>query len=195
MDFLTLAIDIKSKCKSIKIISIFERQNLKLMIAIQNNTDENFTSIRAIAQEVWPIAYGAILSQEQLDYMMEMMYSIPSLQKQAKEKANHFILAIDNDIPVGFAAYEFNYNKKPRTKIHKIYILPNQQGKGIGKTLIDFIVNKAKQRHQKGLILNVNKKNIAVRFYERIGFTISREEVIDIGNGYVMDDFVMEISI
>lgn len=165
------------------------------MISIQKNTDSNYTSIRTIAKEVWPIAYGAILSREQLDYMMEMMYSVPSLQKQSGEKGNHFILATENDIPVGFAAYEFNYNKKPKTKIHKIYILPNQQGKGIGKELIDFIINKAKERHQKTLILNVNKKNIAIRFYERIGFTISFEEVIDIGNGYVMDDYVMEKSI
>lgn len=162
------------------------------MIVIQRNTDENFTSIRAIANEVWPIAYASILSQEQFDYMMEMMYSVPSLQHQSNEKGHRFVLATENEIPVGFASYEFNYNKKPKTKIHKIYILSNQQGKGIGKTLIDFISNEAKARHQKGLILNVNKNNIAIRFYERIGFEISLEEVIDIGNGYVMDDYVME---
>ncbi|WP_293870133.1 GNAT family N-acetyltransferase [Flavobacterium sp.] len=165
------------------------------MIAIQNNTDENFTSIRAIAKEVWPIAYGAILSKEQLDYMMEMMYSISSLQLKANTKKHRFILAKEDETILGFASYEFNHSKKPKTKIHNIYILPNQQGKGIGKELIDFIANEAKQRHQKALILNVNKKNIAIRFYERIGFDISFEEVIDIGNGYVMDDYVMEKSI
>jgi len=73
--------------------------------------------------------------------------------------------------------------------------LSNHQGKGIGKALINFIANEANERHQKGLILNVNKKNKAIRFYESIGFTISNEEVIDIGNGYVMDDFVMEKEI
>ncbi|MCF6130207.1 GNAT family N-acetyltransferase [Flavobacterium sp. AS60] len=165
------------------------------MITIQRNKDENFISIRAIATEVWPIAYGSILSQEQFDYMMEMMYSVPSLQNQVNEKGHRFILAVENEVPVGFASYEFNYNKKPKTKVHKIYILPNQQGKGIGKALIDFITIEAKAKHQRGLILNVNKNNIAIRFYERIGFEISSEEVIDIGNGYVMDDYVMEKSI
>lgn len=165
------------------------------MIEIKKNTDGNFTSIRAIAEEVWPIAYGKILSQAQLDYMMEMMYSVPSLQRQANEKSNRFILATENEIPVGFAAYEFNYNKKPKTKIHKIYVLSNQQGKGNGKALMDFIANEAKARHQKGLILNVNRNNIAIRFYESIGFSITNEEVIDIGGGYVMDDYVMEKSI
>lgn len=165
------------------------------MIEIKKNTDENFTSIRAIAQEVWPVTFATILSKEQIDYMLEMMYSVSSLQKQANEKANRFILAVVNEIPVGFAAYEFNYNKKPKTKIHKIYILPNYQGKGIGKALMDFIANEAKARHQKVLILNVNKNNIAIRFYESIDFTITNEEVIDIGSGYVMDDYVMEKSI
>ena len=165
------------------------------MIVIKYNTDDNFTSIRAIAEEVWPIAYGAILSQAQLDYMMEMMYSIPSLQKQANEKDNHFILAMENENTVGFAAYEFNYDGKTKTKIHKIYILSNQQGKGIGRILIDYITNQARQNRQEALLLNVNKNNVAQHFYKKMGFEISYEEVIDIGNGYVMDDFVMEISI
>ena len=165
------------------------------MIVIQSNTDSNFTSIRAIAQEVWPIAYGAILSEAQLVYMMEMMYSIPSLQKQANEKANHFILAVEDDTPVGFAGYELDYNQTKKTKIHKIYILSNQQGKGIGRLLINYITQEARQNNQEALLLNVNKNNVARHFYEKLGFLISYEEVIDIGQGYVMDDYVKEISI
>jgi GNAT superfamily N-acetyltransferase len=165
------------------------------MVVIERNRDDNFEAIRAIAKEVWPIAYGAILSQAQLDYMMGMMYSVSSLQLQSGAKKHYFILAKEEDTILGFASYEFNYGKKPKTKIHKIYILTSEQGKGIGNKLIDYIANEAKQRHQKGLILNVNRKNIATRFYERLGFSVSFEEVIDIGNGYVMDDYVMEKSI
>lgn len=164
------------------------------MIIIQNNTDSNFSEIRAIAKEVWPIAYGAILSREQLEYMMEMMYSIPALQRQF-ESGHHFIVAIEDEIPVGFASYEFNYNGTSKTKIHKIYILSNQQGRGTGRILIDYITESAKKNNQEGLLLNVNKNNIAQHFYKKIGFTISYDEVIDIGQGYVMDDFVMEMPI
>ena len=165
------------------------------MISIQKNTDNNFTSIRAIAAEVWPIAYGAILSKEQLDYMMEMMYSVSALQEQANSNGNHFIIATENEIPVGFASYEFNYDGVPKTKIHKIYILSNQQGKGIGRILIDYISNNATKNNQIGLLLNVNRNNEAQYFYKKLGFAITREEVIAIGNGYVMDDYVMEKSI
>ncbi len=164
------------------------------MITIQNNTDQHFTEVRAIAKEVWPIAYGSILSQSQLDYMMEMMYSIPALQKQF-EQGHHFILAIEEESPVGFASYEFNYSGTSKTKIHKIYILSSQQGKGIGKILIDYITESARKNNQQALVLNVNKNNIAQHFYKKLGFEIVQDEVIDIGQGYVMDDFVMEISI
>ena len=164
------------------------------MISIKKNTDNNFTSIRAIANEVWPIAYGAILSQEQLDYMMEMMYSVSSLQEQAASNTL-FIVATENDIPVGFAGYEFNYNGMPKTKIHKIYISTTKQRKGIGRMLIDYITKEATQNKQEALLLNVNKNNVAQHFYKKIGFFISGEEVIDIGNGYEMDDYVMEIPI
>jgi len=162
------------------------------MIVIEKNKDINFSDIRAIAKEVWPIAYGSILTEAQLNYMMEMMYSINSLQLQANSKKHHFILAKENDVTLGFASYEFNYSETKKTKIHKIYILSTQQGKGIGRKLIDYIETEAKKHHQVALLLNVNKYNIAQNFYKKIDFTIDHEVVIDIGNGYVMDDYVMQ---
>lgn len=165
------------------------------MIVIENNSDSNFTEIRAIAEEVWPKTYGSILGQAQFDYMMEMMYSVASLQMQANEKQHHFILAKENKMAVGFASYEFNCNQTNKTKIHKIYILSTQQGKGIGKVLLDYIVKEAKRLDNKALFLNVNKYNPAQHFYKKLGFEITAEEVIDIGQGYVMDDYVMEKAI
>lgn len=162
------------------------------MIVIENNTDANFREVRAIANEVWPKTYGAILSQAQLDYMMEMMYSVSALQMQANEKQHHFILAKENDLTVGFAAYEFNCNGIQKTKIHKIYILSTQQGKGIGKILLDYITMKAKGHNNTAVFLNVNKYNPAQHFYKKMSFEIVEEVVIDIGQGYVMDDYVME---
>lgn len=162
------------------------------MISIEKNTDNNYTVIRAIAKEVWPIAYGAILKEAQLNYMMELMYSEDSLQLQANSKKHHFILAKENDVTLGFASYEFNYSETKKTKIHKIYVLSSQQGNGVGRKLINYIENEAKNHYQDALVLNVNKYNGAQDFYKKIGFTIDHEEVIAIGNGYVMDDYVMQ---
>jgi len=162
------------------------------MIQIESNKEEHFNSIRKIASEVWPVAYGAILSEAQLDYMMEMMYSLPSLRAQVETKQHHFIVAKEGDTTVGFASYELNYSRTTKTKIHKLYVYTHHQGKGIGKQLIEYIDAQARNAQQERLVLNVNRNNNAIHFYRQIGFSFQGEEDIDIGNGYVMEDYIME---
>lgn len=162
------------------------------MLKIVPNTDFQFTTIRDIAFEVWPKTYGTILTKEQLDYMLKMMYSVAALQEQETLKQHHFVLIYSNDEAVGFASFEHNVNHSGKTKIHKIYILSTQQGKGTGKTLVEYIEQQALAFGDKALFLNVNKYNSAIQFYQKIGFEIAKDEVIDIGNGFVMDDYVME---
>ena len=87
------------------------------MVVIEQNSDVNFTDIRAIAAEVWPKVYEAILCEKQLEYMMNMMYSEASLQTQANVKQHHFILAKENNVSVGFASYEFDCNQTNKTII------------------------------------------------------------------------------
>ena len=156
---------------------------------------EQLLVIRNLAYTIWPSTYGEILSKAQLEYMLDSFYSITNLEKQM-DNGQVFELLFEETNTIGFVAYEFNCNfekfSQPLTKIHKIYLLPEMQGKGFGKFLIDEIVRIAKSNNQKGIYLNVNKYNSAKFFYEKLGFVISKEEVIDIGNDYVMDDYVME---
>lgn len=165
------------------------------MFQIIPNTDSQFTAVRNIAFEVWPKTYGSILTEGQIEYMLEKMYSIPSLQEQANARNHHFILIQDQEETAGFASYEHNVDGSQKTKIHKIYVLSCQQGKGTGKALIDYIERQAKLNNDNALFLNVNKNNSAIQFYEKVGFKIIKEEIIDIGNSYVMDDYVMEKAI
>ncbi len=156
---------------------------------------EQLLVIRNLAYTIWPSTYGEILSKAQLEYMLDSFYSITNLEKQM-DNGQVFELLFEETNTIGFVAYEFNCNfekfSQPLTKIHKIYLLPEMQGKGFGKFMIDEIVRIAKSNNQKGIYLNVNKYNSAKFFYEKLGFVISKEEVIDIGNDYVMDDYVME---
>ncbi len=157
-------------------------------------TESQLGIVQNLAKAIWPDAYGAILSQEQLDYMMKMMYSNESLSSQLRNN-NVFLLAELNEVIIGFASYELNYQNSPFTKIHKLYVLPEIQGKGVGKELIYYIQNIAKNQANKGLILNVNKYNKAKDFYQHNGFEIADSVVVDIGNDYVMDDYIMKKSI
>jgi len=162
------------------------------MIQITKATSHDNHIIQQIAHQTWPHTFGNILSQDQITYMLEMMYSIPALTKQIEEKDYTFLLAKEEDKYLGFAAYELNYQGLPKTKLHKIYILPEAQGKGLGKLLINNVADIAKQNQNEVLSLNVNRNNPAIYFYEKLGFTKVAEEDIPIGQGYLMEDFVME---
>lgn len=110
-------------------------------ITIRNATINDIELIRELTFKVWPQTYSSIISKEQIDYMLEMMYSNKSLALQMAE-GSQFIIVQDTKKPVGFASY------KPVAiniyKLDKIYILQTQQGKGIGKFVIDYILQQIK---------------------------------------------------
>ncbi len=152
----------------------------------------DFESIRKLAYAIWPQTYGHILSKEQLDYMLDAFYSTETLTKNATER-NHFFLLVEEDGKhLGFISYEHQYQNEPVTRVHKIYVLPETQGRGIGKMLMDEVENLARENNSTALSLNVNRYNNAQGFYKNIGFEIIAEEDIDIGRGYLMEDYRME---
>ena len=156
---------------------------------IREATKEDIATIHALANKTWRVAYKEILSPQQLAYMLDRIYSEPSLQQQF-DTGHHFLIAEEDNIPIAFADY--NHLKESIYKLQKIYALPEQQGKGIGKFLINYIIETVKQKGATVLLLNVNRHNKAKEFYEHLGFTVIGEEDIDIGEGYFMNDFIME---
>ena len=162
------------------------------MIHLEKITKNQLPIVKDLAYAIWPSTYGEILSSEQLNYMLRNFYSVENLENQI-DNGQIFELLLDENDVVGFVAYEFNCQETGLLKIHKIYLLPETQGKGFGKFMIDEVVKIAKNNHQKGVFLNVNKYNKAQFFYQKLGFSITKEEVIDIGNDYIMDDYVMEV--
>ena len=126
--------------------------------------------------------------------MLDRFYNLEALQKQVESGQVFYLAQSENHEFVGFVSYEINCEPK-KTKIHKIYVLPKTQGTGMGKQLFEVVKTKALENQQTAIFLNVNKYNNAQNFYQKLGFIITKEEVIDIGNGYVMDDYVMEINI
>ncbi|GAB3015694.1 GNAT family N-acetyltransferase [Spirosoma pulveris] len=164
------------------------------MIAITEATETDLPIIRDIAYQTWPSTFGVILSADQIAYMLNMMYSMDALKRQVHEQKHVYLLAQEAESKafLGFISYEFDYKGLSKTKIHKIYLLPTSQGKGVGRLLIDQVAGLALARGNATLSLNVNKYNKAIQFYERMGFSTVDTETIDIGNGFIMDDYVME---
>ena len=159
------------------------------MLSIRNASTTDIPHIRELTFNVWPQTYRSIITKEQIDFMLEMMYSEASLTEQMNN-GHQFVIINDTDEPVGFAAYQ---EIEPSLfKLHKIYILATQQGKGTGKFLIEHIFNTIQQRGAVSLQLQVNRNNKAKDFYEKLGFKIIQEADFDIGNGFFMNDYVME---
>ncbi len=148
--------------------------------------------IQEIAYKTWPATYGNLLSKEQMEYMLEMMYSKEALTEQIEVKKHNFILASTDNFFSGFVSYELNYNNVNKTKIHKIYILPTAQGSGIGKYLMNEVIKIVIANNNLSLLLNVKRDNKAVEFYKKIGFEIIGNEDVNFGNGFFLKDYVME---
>ncbi len=164
------------------------------MITIEDAGPEDIPVIRSLAERIWAATYSSILSKEQLDYMMEMIYSKAALSNQMDTLHHQFLLVYEEKEPVGFAAYAAT--PEPGIyKLHKIYVSPELQGKGIGRLIIDEVIMRTKSMGATILELNVNRHNKARSFYEKLGFTIHDKVDIPIGNGYFMNDYVLRKEI
>lgn len=161
---------------------------------IRPATPADIPHIRAVALKVWPVAYSRILSAEQLEYMLELMYSTHALMQQLTEHGHLFLLATRAGTVIGFAGYQPGYRTRT-TRLHKLYVLPEAQGSGVGDALLRGVLGAARSQGDGLVELNVNRFNPALRWYAKRGFNITRDEVIDIGHGYVMDDHVMVRSV
>ena len=157
------------------------------MLTCHQGKNSDIPLIRELTFSIWPQTYSSILTKGQIDYMLEMMYSPASLEKQMLKQHHNFIIVYEEEQPVGFASFSQKENNSKAYRLHKIYVLTTMQGKGTTDHIIQLIYQKA-LRH----LNNVNRHNPAKAFYEKLGFKIINTEDIDIGNGYFMNDYVME---
>jgi len=162
------------------------------MSKIYKATTLDILPIQKIAKTTWPITFANILSKSQLDYMLHMMYNTDVLTSQIQGEEITFWLAALDKVVQGFMAFEPHHPTEAQIKIHKLYILPSVQGKGIGQEFIKNLVAFGNANHFENITLNVNKhNNSATNFYKRQGFEKIKDEIIPIGEGYVMDDYVL----
>jgi ribosomal protein S18 acetylase RimI-like enzyme len=163
--------------------------------------------IRSISERTWPSTYGHIISQEQIDFMLDWMYSDESLEKQMDSGCVFYIASIKKENEqwedVGFCSVspeeeENNSTEKVEGskahKLNKLYVLPSAQGTGAGKALLVKAIEFAKAAGSSSIFLQVNKHNDAYSFYLKQGFIKEAEFKFDIGNGFYMDDYVMRLN-
>lgn len=155
---------------------------------------EHIPAIFNIAANTWPHTYGSILTPRQIEYMLDMMYSSKALDEQMDKLGHHFYLIKEDTSShwQGFVSFEYDYKGSQNTKLHKLYVLPECHGSGMGRILIDKVCEEARNYGNKSVLLNMNRNNETLGFYKHIGFEIVGEEDIDIGNGFLMEDYIFE---
>ncbi len=171
-------------------------------INIRQATLNDRALIRSISERTWPSTYGHIISQEQIEFMLDWMYSDQSLKEQF-ENGHQFFIANLNGADIGFCSVsedqEEHDNSTKQThqkafKLNKLYILPTAQGTGSGKALLEKVIDIAKNARAESIFLQVNKHNTAYTFYLKNGFVKEAEFKFNIGNGFFMDDYVMRLT-
>ena len=170
------------------------------MINIIKASTDDIPVIKGMSSVVFRHTYSTILDNEQIEYMMEWMYSTDSLMKQFSEE-HVFFIAFKENIPCGYMSIQHEKSNEIEIDIyhlHKLYVMPTMQGNGVGKLLLEKAFNYAGENKDKGyarIELNVNRNNKAVGFYKRMGMNIVKEGDFPIGNGYYMNDYIMSIEI
>lgn len=161
---------------------------------IETGNTEHIQEIQDIAEKTWAVTYRDLLSKDQIAYMLDMMYSDRALTEQMTRLGHHFFMIRQDDADhwQGFVSYELNYDGQPKTKLHKLYLLPECHGSGMGKILVNKVWEEVRKNGNTAIFLNMNRDNKTKDFYEHMGFRIVREEDNYIGNGYWMIDYVFE---
>lgn len=165
------------------------------MFTIQKATVGDCDLINKMAKEVFPATYRDILSSEQLNYMMDWMYSIPQIQKQMEEERHVYFIAYKECEPCGYVSVQ--PQGEAVFHLQKIYVLPHFQGAHCGSFLFREAIKYIKEVHPEPCLmeLNVNRQNKALDFYQRMGMKKLREGDFPIGNGYYMNDYIMGLEI
>lgn len=161
-----------------------------LNIEIRPVTPPDVPAISALAREIWQASYPGIITQEQIDFMLEQRYGHERLYDDLEDLHKWLDQAFHEGRRIGFA---FSEIYKGEFKLDKLYIHPDVQRKGVGGQLIAHVAERAKKLGYPCVILQVNKRNEkAINSYRKYGFSVRTSTVDDIGGGFVMDDYVME---
>lgn len=159
-------------------------------LSLRPASEADIPVLRELADRIWRESYAAMLTPEQMDYMLAWMYAPETI---AREMAEGVIweLALLGDDAIGFHSCTHEPGEQ-RLKLNKLYILPERQGNGLGQVVLGRVHELAESLGAAEVWLQVNKRNPrAIAAYERAGYRIARSAVFDIGGGFVMDDFVM----
>jgi len=160
------------------------------LVTFQDAVPSDFPEIARLAYRIWPVAYGDIISGAQIDFMLRKAYSPEQLQADLEEGIR-FVFVCREGARIGFFAFGPT-DTRDEAVLHKVYLLPEFHGRGIGSQLLQESIRRAREAGYQRLVLAVNRRNAkGLRAYFRNGFVKRSEVLTEIGHGFVKDDFIL----
>lgn len=152
-------------------------------------TDIEINAISTLAEEIWHQHFTPIIGENQVNYMVEKFQSYPALKNQIeKDGYEYFQIYTDNS----FAGYTGVHQDRDALFLSKLYIHKNYRGHHLATKAFEFLIDLCKERGLKKIWLTCNKHNDnTLKIYHHLGFKVTDEQVADIGNGFVMDDYIL----
>jgi GNAT superfamily N-acetyltransferase len=161
------------------------------MVTIRHATLADVAAIHLLAEKIWWPTYQDILEKDQIRFMLDAFYAEEKLRKQISSGEQSFLLLLENEVPVAFAAFAGDKENQEVMILEKIYSLPEVQGKGYGRELIEFVATQARLAGKSILQLYVHRANRAKNFYEKMDFKVVKEVDRPLDK-YLLTDFVMQ---
>lgn len=156
-------------------------------------TSDDLAAVAALAKEIWTEHYTPIIGRAQVEYMLGNIQSEHAIQRQIDDDRFLYFLIENGGTPVGYIGVQLG---ETELILSKIYVRESERGRGLGREALDFVIELARRRGAEKISLTVNKHNVtAIRSYERYGFENLGSTVKDIGGGFIMDDFKMELKL
>ena len=158
------------------------------------SSDTELREISELADTVWHECFTDIISLEQIDYMVEKFQSYKPMTSQIAEQDYSYYAVRENAELCGYIGVK--PERDNRFFLSKLYLRSDKRGRGIASLMLKKVFEEAENCGKEKVYLTVNKHNErAIAVYLRTGFVIADKAVTDIGNGYVMDDYIMEYTL
>lgn len=152
--------------------------------------EADIAAVIELAGVIWRHHYPGIISMEQIEYMLEQRYTSAIIRAQLQSGKAWWDEAVLDGRIIGFAQYEPCGRSM---KLDKLYLHQDYQRQGYGGRMLAHVEDEARRRGFGAVRLNVNKHNLkSIAAYRKNGYAVVETVVVDIGRGFVMDDYVME---
>jgi len=162
------------------------------MLELKNASEKDAELLQVLSRKVWELNFPGIISQNQIDYMLDKLYDEEIIKEELKASVVWKILYYKNE-PIGFYSYS-KINEK-RCKLHKICIHPDFQRKGYGEFLVRDVISSVKAMQIKEILVNVNRYNTkAINAYTKYGFVIYDKEDMPFGD-FLLNDYIMKMKL